>query len=173
MNVPKDRAFGGAFTALDQAGRNVTQGDIITGPTLIYFGYTFCPDICPIDTVRNARVADIARTQGIDLTPVFVTVDPERDTPEVIAEYASYIHDDMIALTGSNEQIDHLKKLYGAYGQKAESDDPEFYLVDHTAFSYLMTPKGFIAAYDRALTEEQITENIACHAKNGDLDYEG
>ena len=169
MNVPAERVFGGDFTAIDQMGRKVTQNEIITGPTLMYFGYTFCPDICPIDTARNARVADIAQTHGIEITPVFVTVDPERDTPEVLLEYTSYLDENMIALTGSNQQIDHLKKQYGAYGERAESDDPEYYLVDHTAFTYLMTPKGFVAAYDRALTEEQIAENIACHAKKGEL----
>ncbi len=171
MNLPAGRSFGGPFTAIDQTGQAVSQSDVITGPSLMYFGYTFCPDVCPIDTARNARVTDIVRAQGIDLTPIFITVDPERDTPEALAEFTSYIHDDMIALTGSNEEIDELKKSYGAYGEKSGGDDPEYYLVDHTAFTYLVTPKGFVAAYDRALTEDQLAENIACHAQKGDLNF--
>ncbi|MCL4157757.1 UNVERIFIED_CONTAM: hypothetical protein GTU68_008335, partial [Idotea baltica] len=160
--------LGGDFEAVDHFGNTVTQDDVITGPTLIYFGYTFCPDVCPLDTARNAKIVDLVAEQGISLRPVFVTVDPERDTAEALADHLSYVHPDMIGITGTPEQIETLKKAYRVFSTKTNVED-EFYLVDHSAFSYLVTPNGFVTGYDRALTEEQVADNIACHVENGDL----
>ncbi len=167
--VSPNAEFGGAFTAIRHDGIAVTDKDVIDGPTLIYFGYTYCPDVCPYDTARNAQAVELAKANGISIKPVFATVDPERDTAQVLSEYLNYIHEDYVGLTGTADQIEHLKNIYKVYGQKAESDDPEYYLVDHSVHSYLVNPNGLIAIYDRSLSEDLIAENIMCHAENGNL----
>ncbi len=159
--------LGGAFEAIDETGSKVSEKDVIMGPSLLYFGYTFCPDVCPIDTARNAEVTDILDERGLEIAPIFVTIDPERDTAEVLEEYTSYVHDRMIGITGSGAEIEHLKSLYKVYGEKQPSDDPEYYLVDHSAFSYFVTENGFVSAYSRAQSAEEIADNIQCQMKNG------
>lgn len=154
--------IGGPFTLVSETGETVTDADVVTQPTLIYFGFTFCPDVCPLDTVRNAEAIDILQTMGHEVLPVFISVDPERDTPEVMAEYTSYIHDDMLGLTGSPEQVRGAIKAYRAYAQKQDSDD-DYYLVDHSTFSYLVLPgTGFADFYRRDLTPEDLADRVAC-----------
>ena len=97
--------IGGPFNLLDSAGKTVTDADVITAPSLVYFGYTFCPDVCPMDTIRNAEAADVLEENGKTATPVFISIDPKRDTPEVVGDYAEAIHPRMIGLTGSPEQV--------------------------------------------------------------------
>ncbi|MBU2358146.1 MAG: SCO family protein, partial [Alphaproteobacteria bacterium] len=80
-------AIGGPFTLVNGAGQTVTDADVITEPTLVYFGYSFCPDVCPIDNARNAAAVDILADEGYSATPVFITIDPARDTPEVMQDY--------------------------------------------------------------------------------------
>jgi protein SCO1/2 len=128
----------------------------------VYFGYTFCPDVCPLDNARNAEAIDLLQEQGRDVQPVFISIDPDRDTPEVVAEYASYVHDDMIALTGTAEQVKAASKAYKTYYRKQEGDD-EFYLVDHSTFTYLMLPEvGFVEFFKRDDTPEDIARRTAC-----------
>ena len=98
-------AIGGPFTLIDEDGRTVTDADILTKPSLVYFGYTFCPDVCPLDTVRNADAIDLLAEMGHDVLPVFISVDPDRDTVERLAEFTDYIHPEMIGLTGSAAAI--------------------------------------------------------------------
>ncbi len=158
--------IGGPFTLVSETGETVTDADVITRPALVYFGFTFCPDVCPLDTVRNAEAIDLLAEMGHDVLPVFISVDPERDTPEVMAEYTSYIHDDMLGLTGSDEQVRAVIKAYRAYAQKQDSDD-EFYLVDHSTFSYLVLPQtGFADFYRRGLTPEDLADRVACTLDN-------
>ncbi|WP_292292127.1 SCO family protein [Marivita sp.] len=155
-------AIGGPFTLVNAAGETVTNEDVITEPSLIYFGYTFCPDVCPLDTVRNAEAVDILREQGHDITPVFISVDPERDTPEVVGEFAANLHEDMIGLTGSEEQVRAASQAYRTYFQRQPGDD-EYYLVDHSTFSYLVMPEdGFVEFFRRDLSPEQTAERAAC-----------
>ncbi|MEO8531136.1 MAG: SCO family protein, partial [Deltaproteobacteria bacterium] len=80
-------AIGGPFTLVDENGATVTDKQVISEPSLIYFGYTYCPDVCPIDAARNAEVTDLLAAQNIAVTPVFISIDPERDTPEVLKAY--------------------------------------------------------------------------------------
>src|SRR6056297_1373878 len=155
-------AIGGPFTLVNAAGETVTNEDVITEPSLIYFGYTFCPDVCPLDTVRNAEAVDILREQGHDITPVFISVDPERDTPEVVGKFAANLHEDMIGLTGSKEQVRAASQAYRTYFQRQPGDD-EYYLVDHSTFSYLVMPEdGFVEFFRRDLSPEQTAERAAC-----------
>ncbi|MEI4471949.1 SCO family protein [Frigidibacter sp. MR17.24] len=155
--------IGGPFTLTDQAGRRVTDREVITGPTLVYFGYTFCPDVCPIDAARNAEATDALEEMGYQVTPVFVTVDPKRDTPEVLADYTALMHPRMIGLTGSEADVDGAAKAYKVYYRSHEGDDPEFYLVDHSTQTYLMFPKlGFAEFFNRDVNAQQMAERSAC-----------
>lgn len=154
--------IGGPFTLVNAQGETVTDQDVITKPSLLYFGYTFCPDVCPLDTARNAEAVDVLREQGHDVTPVFITVDPERDTPEVVGDFAANLHEDMIGLTGSDEQVRAASQAYRTYYRRQPGDD-EYYLVDHSTFSYLVMPEdGFVEFFRRDLSPEAVAERTSC-----------
>lgn len=156
-------SIGGPFTLVSETGEIVTDADVITRPTLMYFGYTFCPDVCPVDVAVMAQAATILEEGGAPVNTAFVTIDPARDTPDVVAGFTELMHPDMIGLTGSEEQVAAAAKAYKVYFQKAEGDDPEYYLMDHSAFIYLMAPKqGFLQVYRRGETPEAIAENVSC-----------
>lgn len=154
--------IGGPFTLIDETGKTVTDVDVISKPTLVYFGYTFCPDVCPLDAARNAQAVDILEEQGLDVGQIFITIDPERDTPEVLAEFTDNVHPLLIGLTGSIEQVKAASAAYKTYFKKQDSAD-EYYLMDHTSFTYLMLPQlGFVDFYTREDTAEKIAEHTAC-----------
>ena len=94
----------------------------------LYFGYTYCPDICPLDNARNAEAVDILEERGYDVQPAFITIDPARDTPEVVREFSETLHPRMVGLTGSEEQIKAASLAYKTYYKKQEDGDPQFYL---------------------------------------------
>ncbi len=155
-------AIGGPFELVDASGTTVTDADVITSPSLLYFGYTFCPDVCPLDVARNAEAVDLLAEEGLDLTPVFISIDPDRDTPEVVGDFAANMHPEMIGLTGSHDQIAAASKAYKTYYRKREGD-PDYYLVDHSTSSYLVFPEeGFIQFFDRSLRPDQMAGQIAC-----------
>ena len=154
--------IGGPFTLVDTTGKTVTDAEVLTKPTLVYFGYTFCPDVCPLDMARNVEAVDILDKQGIDVTPVFISIDPERDTPEALADYASNMHPKLIALTGSADQVKAASQAYKTFYAKRDTGD-EFYLMDHSTFTYLMLPgTGFVDFYRREITSDQMAESVAC-----------
>ena len=155
-------AVGGPFTLVDENGQTVTDQDVITEPSLIYFGYTFCPDVCPLDTARNADAIDLLAERGLSVTPIFISVDPKRDTPEVVGDFAYNLHEKMIGLTGSPEQVRAASQAYRTY-YKAQAGDDDYYLVDHSTFTYLVLPEhGFAEFYRREATPEQIADSVAC-----------
>lgn len=160
--------IGGPFTLVSETGETVTDKDVITGPSIVYFGYTFCPDVCPLDNARNAEAVEILDERGIEVTPIFISIDPERDTPEAMAEFTDVFHERMIGLTGSPEQVKAASKAYKTYYKKQESDDDEYYLVDHSTFSYLMFPEaGFVEFFKRDDTAEQIADRVQCFVEAG------
>jgi protein SCO1/2 len=147
---------------VDENGATVTDTDVITGPTMLYFGYTFCPDVCPLDNMRNAQATYILDEQGTEMTPLFISIDPERDTVDVVREFVDNFHDRMLGLTGSLEQVRAASQAYRTYYAKQDAED-EFYLVDHTTLSYLVLPEhGFLEFYRRDVTPEQMAESVAC-----------
>lgn len=155
-------ALGGPFELVNGEGETVTDADVITEPTLIYFGYTFCPDVCPLDVDRNAIAVELLEERGKVVTPVFITIDPERDTPEVVKEFAGWMHPRMIGLTGSEEQIKAASQAYRTYYRKQPPVDGE-YLVDHSTFSYLVMPEqGFVEFFRRELPPQQLADKIGC-----------
>lgn len=155
-------SIGGPFTLTGTDGRRVTETDVITRPTLVYFGYTFCPDICPMDAARNALVvADLAE-QGVDVGDIFITIDPDRDTQEEVESFTDAIDPTMVGLTGSTEDIAAAAKAYKVYYRKS-GDDPEYYLMDHSTFTYLMDPEaGFLEFYPSDTAPEEMAESVAC-----------
>ncbi|MDE0591027.1 SCO family protein [Halocynthiibacter sp. C4] len=158
--------IGGPFSLIDKNGERVTDKEVITKPSLVYFGYTFCPDVCPLDSARNADAVDILDEMGIETTPVFITIDPERDTPEVVGEFADVFHERMIGLTGTAEDVKAASRAYKTYYKKNESDD-EYYLVDHSTSTYLTLPEyGTVTYFKRDDSPEVIAETIACFVEN-------
>ncbi len=148
---------------MDKTGATVTDKDVITKPTLVYFGYTFCPDVCPLDTARNAEAVDLLEQQGLDVTPLFISIDPARDTPQVVGEFATNLHPRMIGLTGTDEQIKAASQAYKTYYKKQDSGD-EFYLMDHSTFTYLVLPeKGFVEFFKRDDSAESMATTVACY----------
>lgn len=155
--------IGGPFELVSETGETVTDKDVITKPSLLYFGYTFCPDVCPFDTVRNADAVDILAERGFDVQPVFISIDPARDTPKVVDDFTYNIHPDMLGLTGSPEQVKAASQAYRTYFKRHDEDDSEWYLVDHSTFSYLVLPDdGFVEFFRRELTPEQMADGIQC-----------
>lgn len=158
--------IGGPFELVNAQGQTVTDKDVITEPSLVYFGYTFCPDVCPLDTARNAEAVDLLAERGMSVTPVFITIDPARDTPEIVGDFAYNLHEKMIGLTGSPEQVDAASKAYRTY-YKAHDTSDEFYLVDHSTFTYLVFPEtGFVEFFRRDTTSDVMADRVACFVEN-------
>ena len=158
--------IGGPFTLVEgTSGQTVTEKEVIDRPTLVYFGYTFCPDVCPLDMARNAEVADILEEQGQDVRLAFITVDPARDTAQVVSEFAQNIHPKAVGLTGSEEQIKTAVNAYRAYYKLHEPEEgSDYYLVDHSAFTYLMLPgTGFADFYKHAAPADEVAQSVSCY----------
>jgi len=154
--------IGGPFELVNSNGETVTDKDVITEPSIVYFGYTFCPDVCPMDVSRNADAVDVLAERGHSVTPVFISVDPKRDTPEAVGDFAFNLHEKMIGLTGSPEQVKAASRAYKTYYKANEGDD-DYYLVDHSTFSYLVLPEvGFVEFFRREDTAEQMADKTAC-----------
>ena len=156
-------SLGGPFELVNGDGRTVTDEDVITEPALLYFGYTYCPDVCPLDVGRNAMAVDVLEERGQSVTPVFISIDPARDTPEVVKEYADVMHPRMVGLTGSAEQVKAASAAYRTY-YKAHEDQGDDYLVDHSTFTYLVLPEtGFVDFFRREVTPEEMADRVECY----------
>lgn len=163
-------SIGGPFELTDETGKLVTEKDVITKPTLVYFGYTFCPDVCPLDNARNADAMRILDSKGYDVQAAFISIDPERDTPEHLADFTSYMHDNMLGLTGTPEQVKAASQAYKTYYRKQEPEEgqEEYYLVDHSTFTYLMFPEsGFADFFKRDETAESMAQRVGCFIDAG------
>jgi protein SCO1/2 len=154
--------IGGPLELVSETGETVTETDIFTRPSLLYFGYTYCPDVCPLDTVRNADAVDILKERGFDVQPVFVSVDWGRDDARSMADFSQNIHPDMLGLTGSEEQIRAASRAYRTYFQIRDPED-EYYLIDHSTFTYLVLPEtGYLSFFRRELTADQLADQVQC-----------
>lgn len=154
--------LGGSFELTQHTGERITSDALIDRPTLIYFGYTFCPDICPIDVQVMADVVFALDEKGIDVRPVFVTVDPARDTAPELAAYVEAMHPKMIGLTGTDDEIKAAADAYKVYYQRVDVEGSAAeYLMNHTGFTYLMTPeKGITAAFRNGFSPDQIAADV-------------
>jgi protein SCO1/2 len=153
--------IGGPFELTDQHGARVTSAGVIDGPTLIYFGYTFCPDVCPVDTAVMASAVDLLAAAGHMVKPVFITVDPARDTPEALAAFAEAVHPRMVALTGSEAEIAAVAKAYKVYFEKVSIEGSAAeYLMNHSTFTYFMMPDGIRALFRNGFPPEEMAGEI-------------
>ena len=156
--------LGGPINLIDQNEMSFSLKKQDAAISLLYFGYSFCPDICPYDLERNAYVKDIMDEEQLDLNLIFITLDPLRDTSERLKDFSEYINDSMISLTGSNKEIEALKKAYGVFGKSNMVDNKDrSYLLDHSTFSYLVNRKGEVLSFfNRRETPDKIVEKIKC-----------
>lgn len=155
--------LGGPFTLTDQTGARVSSDQVFAKPALLYFGYTYCPDVCPMDSARNAEATAILEGRGIEVTPVFISVDPKRDTPEVLSAFVGAMHERMIGLTGTPEEIDAVSKSWRNFYRLNDQDDPENYLVDHMTNTYLVMPgAGTVEFFGRDTSPQEMAERTAC-----------
>ena len=142
---------GGPFTLENGSGQTVTDKTFRGKYMLVYFGYTFCPDVCPTTLNHVADALDKLGPEANRLTPVFITVDPKRDTPAVMQQYTAAFTRRLVGLTGTPEQIAKVAKEYHVYYSiHRTGPGPDDYSVDHSSVLYLMDPKGKFVAPVRA-----------------------
>jgi protein SCO1/2 len=146
--VPPPAAIGGPFRLVDQNGAVVTQ-DVLKGkPSLMFFGFTHCPDVCPTALFDMSQVYKALGRDGDKVAAFFVTVDPERDTPDILKEYLSSFDPRLRGLTGDPDSIAAMEKAYRVYSKKVPLDGGG-YTMDHTALVYLMDKQGrFVAPFN-------------------------
>jgi len=160
--LPTDSAtVGGAFTLVDGNGKTVTDADYRGKMLLIYFGYTFCPDICPTTLGTVARAFDqLSPEQRSQFLPIFITVDPERDTADQMAQYVGNYMPELIGLTGSPEQIQKVMLEYRVYARKANDNSPN-YTVDHSSVLYLVGRDGkFIKPFSGSIAPGDLAAGL-------------
>lgn len=146
--TPGAAAVGGPFSLVAHDGRAVTERDFRGAPHLVFFGFTHCPDICPTKLLEISEVLRAAGEKGKAVRALFVTVDPERDTPEVLKNYLGSFDERTVGLTGSREAVDGAVKAYRAFARKVPLKDGD-YTMDHTALVYHMDRDGrFIGSFD-------------------------
>lgn len=152
-------SVGGPFSLVDQDGRTRTDAEFRGKIMLIYFGYTYCPDVCPTGLAAMGQAMDKLGAQAKDVVPIFATIDPERDTPAVMKEYVAQFGPEFLGLTGSAQQVGAAARAYRVYYQKAPTakDDPN-YLMDHSSIIYLMDRQG---KYRTHFTHESAPADIA------------
>src|SRR5713101_6410559 len=138
---------GGPFTLTDQHGNKRSLADFHGKFVLLYFGYTFCPDICPTDLAAMAQAIRMLGAEGDKLQPVFVTLDPERDTQDILRNYAAAFHPRFIALRGSEDEVRRVATAYKVYFEKVRPPGSSVYLIDHMAFVFLLDREGKYVAF--------------------------
>jgi cytochrome oxidase Cu insertion factor (SCO1/SenC/PrrC family) len=139
-------SIGGPFELVDQYGVTRTDEDFRGAYMLMYFGFTYCPDTCPTALLKITTaledLAALAPSKAERVVPVFISVDPERDTPEALRDYAESFHPRLVALTGAPRELERLGRAYGVFFAKVPTGEPGGYLMDHTGFVYLVGPDG-------------------------------
>lgn len=149
MQLPAGMSLGGAFELTNQAGKAVTEQDFAGRWMLVYFGFTYCPDVCPTELGTIASTLDAMGPAGEAVTPVLITIDPQRDTPALLADYVSRFHPRLQGLTGTPEQIAAVTRRYRVYSARVQRPDMTDYLMDHSSFIYLVGPDGKVRALFR------------------------
>ena len=162
--TPSKVTTGGRFMLQDQTGKIVTDEDFKGKFMLIYFGYTYCPDICPTSLQTIAHALDLLGKKGDVIQPIFISIDPQRDTVKVLREYVAAFHPRLIGLTGTEAVVNSVAKKYRVRFKKVSetggiNDD---YTVDHTSSVFLMGPQGeFITRFSHATTSKQMAAKLA------------
>lgn len=164
-------SLGGPFTLINQDGQTVRDRDFAGRWRLVYFGYAFCPDVCPTDLALIGRGLQAFEAKdaalGARVAPIFITIDPLRDTPATLKPFVAAFHPRLVGLTGTTAQIDAVTKAYGVYAKRMDTGDPENYLMDHSAMVYLFDPAGKPVAFllHQGLSAQAITALLAAHVR--------
>ncbi len=153
-------AIGGAFNLVDQSGKPFTEKELTGKPSLVFFGFTHCPDICPTKLFEITQMLDSLGTDAGKVNVVFITVDPERDTTELLSTYLGSFHAGIRGLTGTDEQVTQAMRAYRAFGRKVPLDGGG-YTMDHTTFVYLMDKQGqFVSTFDVARDPAKAAQDL-------------
>jgi protein SCO1 len=156
--------IGGSFTLIDQNGRRRTDTEFRGNLLVLYFGYTYCPDVCPTDLMAISAAIRLLGAAGDDVQPIFITVDPQRDTLERLRGYVSAFHPRLIGLTGSEHNIRTLALAYKAYYAKIAAEHGEPYAIDHTGFIYLVGRDGkYLGFFPPGTPPDRMVEIIRQH----------
>jgi protein SCO1/2 len=157
--------IGGPFTLTDHTGKAVTEKDFAGRYMLVYFGFTFCPDVCPTELQIMTSALEQLGTKADKVTPVFISVDPKRDTVEQMASYVGNFHKRLVGLTGTPEQIKAAAKAYRVYYAEVKDESSSAgYTVDHSSIVFLMGPDGgYLAHFSHGTSPEKMAETIAGH----------
>lgn len=160
--------IGGPFSLVNQDGVSVTEKTFGGQYKLLYFGFTYCPAICPTELGKITRVLKTLEGENPKLVenvqPIFVTVDPERDTPEVLKDYITSFHPRMVGLTGAVEQIEDAKRKYRIYAAKVQEEGMSDYTMDHSSFIYFIGPdESVLGIYRMDDKAEMMVEEIKPH----------
>ena len=155
---------GGPFALIDHTGRKRTDADFRGKLLIVYFGYTTCPDVCPTDLIQISLAIDKLGTAGESIQPLFVSLDPDRDTPSVLARYVSRFHPRLIGLTGTREQVRAVADSYKAYYAQYVPPDGAADVIDHTGFIYLVGRDGrYIGFFPPGTSADRLIEIIRPH----------
>jgi cytochrome oxidase Cu insertion factor (SCO1/SenC/PrrC family) len=153
--------IGGPFTLTDQDGRTVTDKDFRGRWLLVYFGFTYCPDVCPTSLARNGDAIELLGAKGEKITPVLISVDPGRDTPEAMKDYVKFFHPRTVGLTGTREQVAAVAREYRVYSVKVEKKDSPTYVIDHSTFTYLIDPDGrFVQFFRHEASPQEMADKL-------------
>jgi len=154
---------GGPFSLVGEGGKTVTDADFRGRYMLVFFGFTHCPDICPAELQVMAQALDQLGDKASKVVPIFITLDPERDTPEAMANYVKSFGPNFVGLTGSPEAVAAAAKAYRVSYAKVENKaSPADYSVDHSALAYLMDPDGnYLTHFPYGMTSEEMAEKLA------------
>uniref|UniRef100_A0A8C7YKP4 Synthesis of cytochrome C oxidase 1 n=1 Tax=Oryzias sinensis TaxID=183150 RepID=A0A8C7YKP4_9TELE len=161
-------ALGGPFSLVDHNNKPTKSQDFLGQWVLLYFGFTHCPDICPDEIEKMIEVVDeIDKIQSLpNLTPLLITIDPERDTPEAMAAYVKEFSPKLIGLTGTSAQIEEVSRAFRVYYSQGPKDEDNDYIVDHTIIMYLIGPDGeFVEYFGQNKRGVEISNSIAAHMR--------
>ncbi len=156
--------IGGAFSLVSHEGQRITDSNLRGRYTLMMFGFTNCPDICPAELQTVMSALDKLGPRASKVTPVFVTLDPERDTVETMARYVSYFGNKLVGLTGTPAEINKTAKAYKVYHAKVPDREGSGYSIDHSAIAYLMGPSGeYVTHFAYGTSADAVASGIAKH----------
>ena len=161
-------SLGGTWTLVDQDGVPRTDDSYKGSFQLLYFGFTYCPDICPNELVKVGKIVDEAAKHNIKVKPIFISVDPARDTVRQLKEYSKDFHPSMVYLTGTRDQIAKATRAYRVYFSKVDehADNNEDYLVDHSIVMYFLSPSGeFLDFFTQKMIISDIIDKIKAYKK--------
>ncbi|MCG8442091.1 MAG: SCO family protein [Caulobacterales bacterium] len=164
MGCEQKSDVGGPFTLTDHTGARVTEADFRGQPMVIYFGFTYCPDVCPLSLQKLAIAMDMLGEDAKALQPILISLDPERDSPEQMALYveSNGFPPNLVGLTGTPEEIDAVAQAYRVFHRKVEEPESAAgYLIEHTSVFYLMDQRGrFVTVFSHSQDPQSIAEEL-------------